>query len=234
MTSSDFIDGLFSSVASHYDLMNDLMSLGAHRVWRRLFVKELPWADLPSSFTYLDMSCGTGDMGGMVLDQADAYQKNIHAFFCDPNRDMLEKAQKKWTNPSIEWVQTYAETTPFQDESIDLYTVAFGLRNTQDRSASLQEVYRILKPGGFFFCLEFSMPAHPILKSVYKPYLRFGLPVLGRWIAHNAAAYRYLGDSICSFPSPYILEAEMAQVGLNSIGHRLLMEGIVAIHWGEK
>lgn len=228
------INALFSSVADRYDLMNDVMSLGLHRVWKEDFVEGLPCAHLPDTIDFLDMSCGTGDIALRFLRKADAMHKKTQALLCDPNTAMLEKCKEKTDAQGMDvtFVETAAEKTPFSENSIDLYTISFGLRNVHNRAEALQEALRLLRPGGFFYCLEFSMPPNPLLQMAYRPYLGIGLPLLGALVARNASAYRYLGESIKAFPSPIMLETEMANAGFVDIGHRTLSEGIVAVHWG--
>jgi demethylmenaquinone methyltransferase/2-methoxy-6-polyprenyl-1,4-benzoquinol methylase len=234
MPSFTFVQELFSSVADHYDTMNDVMSFGLHQKWRRDFVRSFPWKEFPHTLTYLDMACGTGDVACEVIQQTSSCGRALLPLLCDPNPDMLAKAKKKLPDPQIQWIEAAAESVPLEDNSIDLYTIAFGIRNVSCRKRALEEAYRLLRPGGFFFCLEFSMPLHPALKLIYQPYLRFGLPLLGHLIAKNTEAYRYLGDSIEAFPGPLLLEAELLQANFQKKGHILFSKGIVAVHWAEK
>lgn len=234
MNSFETIQTLFSSIAPVYDRMNEAMSFGLHRMWKTHFVQHLPWKRLPSPFSYIDMACGSGDIAQRVLNIAAQHQHTVHATLCDPNTQMLQTAQDKLRDYPVQWVTSRGEETPFPDNSFDLYTIAFGLRNITHRLQALQEALRILKPGGFFYCLEFSRPTHPLIACAYRPYLRWGLPLWGALIAGKTAPYQYLADSIQAFPTQLQLEALLTTAGFKAVDHHNLSTGIVAIHWGQK
>jgi demethylmenaquinone methyltransferase/2-methoxy-6-polyprenyl-1,4-benzoquinol methylase len=229
------IHDLFTKVAPHYDRMNDLMSLGWQRFWKAYFVQNLPFKQLPSPMHYLDMASGTGDIGNLVFQYAKEQKKEVFAYFADPNETMIAQAQSKSLySDSIQWTCTGAEKTPFLDTYFDLYTIAFGLRNVENRHATLMEAFRILKPGSFFYCLEFSHLIHAGLVPIYHAYLYSVLPLLGKKIAGDRAPYDYLRKSILEFPSQPMLAMELNQAGFSQVGFCNLSSGIVAIHWGIK
>lgn len=227
------IESLFSSIASSYDRMNDVMSLGQHKFWKAYFVERLPWASLPSPFVYVDMSCGSGDIGALVLQKADACAKNVIPLFVDPNLDMMSLGKEKIKDERIEWRCESAEDLSIDSDSTDLYTISFGLRNVSDRGKALAQALRVLKKGGAFYCLEFSHPTHPGVECAYHGYLQV-LPFIGKLVAGQSEPYTYLGQSIRDFPSPALVSMELSQAGFKDVGHQSLSCGIVAIHWGYK
>jgi ubiquinone/menaquinone biosynthesis methyltransferase len=227
------IASLFSSIASSYDRMNDVMSFGQHTFWKAYFVEQLPWGKMPNPFVYLDMSCGSGDIGSLVLQKAGACSKDIVPLFVDPNPDMMVLGQEKVTDERIEWRCESAEDLTVESERVDLYTISFGLRNVSDRGKALAQAFRVLTKGGAFFCLEFSHPSHPVVACAYHTYLQV-LPLVGKIVAGQSEPYSYLGQSIRDFPSPVLISMELAQAGFKNIGHHTLSSGIVAIHWGYK
>ena len=228
------IHQVFSAVSSTYDLMNDVMSLGCHHVWKYAFVQHINWSALPRSFAYVDMACGSGDVGHMVLQRNHMmHKKNITPFFVDPNPNMLQEGKIKHKDYPIQWRQENAEQCTLNSQSIGLYTMAFGLRNVSNRTECLHNAVRMLAPGGQFWCLEFSWPHHPVLAALYDGYLGL-LPAIGQIIAHNANAYAYLADSIRAFPSPSVIEQEMQGAGLKNTGVHSISNGIVSIFRGYK
>ena len=227
------ISAFFSSIAPSYDRMNDILSFGCHPFWKAYFVEHLPWATLPDPFVVLDMACGSGDIGALMLQKADLHGKGIQPLFVDPNPDMLALGQQRLVDPRIVWMVESAECLSLAEGTIDLYTIAFGLRNVQNRKQSLAEAFRVLKEGGSFFCLEFSTPNYPLLGCAYHGYLRL-FPLLGKIFAKQADPYRYLAQSIRDFPSPSIIAMEMTQAGFREVDYKNLSSGIVAIHWGIK
>jgi demethylmenaquinone methyltransferase/2-methoxy-6-polyprenyl-1,4-benzoquinol methylase len=225
-----FVSSVFSSVASKYDLMNDVMSFGIHRLWKREFVnKSLQKPEI----TYLDVACGTGDISALLRKR----NPSSAVIAMDPNLDMLQKGREKQANKGvigIEWRQGSAEQIPLEDNSVDVVTISFGLRNVTDKERSLKEFFRVLKPGGQFLCLEFSKVEHSLLSQLYSMYSNEIIPRLGAIIADDKASYQYLVDSIRSFPSQQNLVSMIECAGFKWVSYKNLSKGIVAIHEGWK
>lgn len=213
--------------------MNDIMSFGWHRFWKSNFVKRFSINDFSRPITYLDMSCGSCDIGKKVFKESYKKNQNIVFFFADPNEKMLEQGKKRISDPKIQWICTTAEKTPFIDNYFDLYSIAFGLRNVQNCTDALNEAFRIIKPGGYIFSLEFFQPTNFFLKYAYKLYLRT-LPVIGKVVTGHSAPYSYLRTSILAFPSPEKIASAFTNSGFQDVGYTLLSFGIAAIHWGRK
>ena len=222
------VKGVFDDVARRYDLMNDLMSLGVHRLWKRVLLEKLaPRADA----TLLDLGGGTGDI-------AFGWRKGGGgpAVVCDLTRAMLavgrDRAIDRNLADGIEWVCGDAENLPFPNSSFATCSIAFCLRNVTRIDAALAEACRVLKPGGRFFCLEFSKVAIPPLARAYDRYSFAVLPLLGRVVAGNRDAYQYLVESIRRFPPQEELAERMRKAGFGQVRYRNLSGGIVAIHSG--
>jgi len=221
------VGAVFASVASHYDVMNDAMSLGIHRLWKADFVASL---GLNPGDRVLDLAGGTGDIAFRML------AKKALVTVCDINPAMLQvgraRAMDKGLHGQINWVEGNAEALPFADKSFDIVTIAFGLRNVTKLQQALGEVRRVLKVGGRFFCLEFSHIAVPMLQKLYDRYSFSLLPWLGEKIAQDRAAYQYLAESIRTFPDQAALEKRMGEAGFAAVRHRNLSLGIAAVHQG--
>jgi demethylmenaquinone methyltransferase / 2-methoxy-6-polyprenyl-1,4-benzoquinol methylase len=221
---------VFESVAPSYDLMNDLMSLGIHRIWKRRFVAKV--APRPNE-TILDVAGGTGDIAFLMHAAAPSAKITV----CDINSAMLEvgraRALDRGLLKGINFSEGNAEKLPIKSSSVDVYTIAFGLRNVTDIDAALREAKRVLKPGGRFFCLEFSRVAQP-LQPFYDAYSFGLLPILGRVVANDEASYRYLAESIRQFPSQTELVGRMHKAGLKDAAFTNYSGGIVAVHSGIK
>jgi demethylmenaquinone methyltransferase/2-methoxy-6-polyprenyl-1,4-benzoquinol methylase len=221
---------VFSSVARRYDLMNDLMSGGVHRLWKDAFVE---WLDPRPGRSYLDVAGGTGDIAFRVADMARARGGEAAVTVCDINADMLRegvrRAQAKGEH-AIEWICGDAEKLPFPDASFDAYTIAFGVRNVTHVDAALREARRVLKPGGRFLCLEFSRVEAPGLDALYDAYSMNVLPRLGQMVAGDAEAYRYLAESIRRFPPQNAFAKMIEKAGLSRVKVRNLTGGIAAMH----
>lgn len=227
------VDDVFRSVASRYDLMNDLMSGGLHRAWKSHLVSWLrPSRTRP--FRHLDVAGGTGDIAFRVLG---AGGPDGHVTVLDINEDMLrvgaERARKRHEE-RLDFVTGNAESLPLPSESFDAYTIAFGIRNVPRIEAALAEAYRVLRPGGRFLCLEFSRVDLPVLEKIYDAYSFHVIPRLGSAVAGDADSYRYLVESIRKFPSPGSFARMIEEAGFARVTHRVLTGGIVAIHSGWK
>ncbi|HEX2134607.1 MAG TPA: bifunctional demethylmenaquinone methyltransferase/2-methoxy-6-polyprenyl-1,4-benzoquinol methylase UbiE [Microvirga sp.] len=229
----DRVDEVFRSVARRYDLMNDLMSAGLHRLWKDALVTALRPSQT-RSFRHLDVAGGTGDVAFRVLD---AGGPETHVTVLDINGAMLEVGRERAGSRyqgRIEFVQANAEALPFAQKSFDGYTIAFGIRNVPRIDAALSEAYRVLKTGGHFLCLEFSKVDVPGLDALYDAYSFNVIPRLGELVARDAESYRYLVESIRRFPTPAAFAGMIEQAGFRRVSYRRLTAGVVAIHSGWK
>ena len=223
---------VFHSVASKYDLMNDLMSFGIHRLWKRFAIEQ---CGVRKGSVVLDLAGGTGDLTARLAKQVGAEGK---VYLSDINSSMLESGRGRLADRGIagnvEIVQANAECLPFQDNSFDCVIIAFGLRNVTHKDAALRSMYRVLKPGGRGLVLEFSKPTLPGLNRLYDTYSFNILPVLGRVVAKDEASYRYLAESIRKHPDQESLKTLMEQAGFERAHYFNLSGGIVALHKGYK
>ena len=227
------VNDVFHSVAQRYDLMNDLMSAGLHRVWKDIMINTLnpPKSDAP--FALLDVACGTGDISFRAARKAGA---GFHATVCDINGDMLEvgrqRALKQYLEDKVSFVEGNAEKLAFPDRSFDAYTIAFGIRNVPQIELALAEAYRVLKHGGRFLCLEFSTVEVPGLDKLYDLFSFNVIPQLGRAVTGDAESYRYLVESIRQFPRPNAFAEMISAAGFSRVSWQTLSGGIVALHSG--
>ncbi len=222
------VGGVFSSVASSYDRMNDAMSGGLHRLWKDRFVRAV--APRPGE-RILDMAGGTGDIAFRMA------ARGANVTVADINPDMLAVGMERAASRGIDglvWMEQNAETLDFADNSFDAYTIAFGIRNVTHIDAALAEVRRVLKPGGRFFCLEFSTTEWPGFREVYDAYSHHVVPRLGKAIANDEASYRYLVESIRRFPTMPAFRATIEAAGLARTRVTPIMGGLVAMHSGWK
>jgi demethylmenaquinone methyltransferase/2-methoxy-6-polyprenyl-1,4-benzoquinol methylase len=222
------VRGVFDSVAEKYDLMNDLMSGGLHRLWKDRLIREIrPRPGL----AYLDVAGGTGDIAFRLRRAAGEGAKIT---VCDLDEAMLrvgrDRAADRGYFSGIDWVAGNAEALPLPDESVDVYTIAFGLRNVTRIDTALAEARRVLRPGGRFFCLEFSRVTEPFLRRVYDAYSYKIIPRIGSLVARDRGSYEYLIESIRKFPSPQELAARAGKAGFDRTSHISLNFGVVAIH----
>ena len=231
--SFESIDALFSAIAPEYDRMNDIMSLGWHHLWKAHLVDQLCIHNRLDPWVYLDMACGSGDIGGRVLKKAQACDSPIVPIFVDPNKDLLAIAQNRYPDPRIQWYSESAENLSIDSDSVHVYTISFGLRNVDDRRQSLARAYDVLMPGGQFWCLEFSHPTNPWIHEAFQAYLKI-LPLLGQGVIGQSEPYAYLADSIRAFPSHRVLSSEMMQAGFTHITHEPLSYGVVTMTRGVK
>ena len=223
---------VFTSVAGNYDLMNDLMSMGIHRVWKRYFVAT---AQVKPGDRVLDLAGGTGDIAALLRSRVGEAGELVLG---DINVSMLKVGRDRMTDRGnvrgFRYVQCNAEKLPFPDASFDLVTIAFGLRNVTDKDAALAEMHRVLKVGGQARVLEFSEVTAEWFKPIYDFHSFKVLPRLGRLFAGDADSYRYLAESIRKHPPQEELKAMMQAAGFARVGYRNLSAGIVAIHTGYK
>ncbi|MBT3536158.1 MAG: class I SAM-dependent methyltransferase [Rhodospirillaceae bacterium] len=220
------VRGVFNSVASRYDLMNDVMSGGLHRLWKAAFIT---WLRPRRNMRLLDLAGGTGDIAFRFLRAGGGT-----VAVADINLEMLlvgqERARKQRLGGAIEWLCANGEVLPIPDSSMDVVTCAFGIRNMTDKSAALAEIHRILKPGGRFMCLEFSRLALPGLEKLYDKYSFEVVPQLGRLVANDEASYRYLAESIRTFPDQDAFADMISHAGFSKVKYRNLAGGIAAMH----
>ncbi|MCH7537482.1 MAG: bifunctional demethylmenaquinone methyltransferase/2-methoxy-6-polyprenyl-1,4-benzoquinol methylase UbiE [Proteobacteria bacterium] len=220
---------VFDSVASRYDIMNDLMSVGLHRIWKRYAIDQ---AALRPGNVVLDLAGGTGDL---TRQFARKVGKEGHVVLADINAAMLEQGRRRLVDAgvagNVSIAQVDAEELPFADRSFDCVAMAFGLRNVTDKNAALTSMYRVLKPGGKAMILEFSEPSKAI-KPAYELYSFKILPALGKLIADDADSYRYLAESIRMHPNQEELKAMMQESGFERCRYHNLAAGIVALHVG--
>ncbi|MSP95256.1 MAG: bifunctional demethylmenaquinone methyltransferase/2-methoxy-6-polyprenyl-1,4-benzoquinol methylase UbiE [Alphaproteobacteria bacterium] len=224
---------VFSSVAQRYDLMNDLMSAGVHRLWKDAFVD---WLNPQPGMAVLDVAGGTGDIAFRIAERTAKRGASAKVTICDINFEMLSNGvlREQAKNPNIAWVCGDAENLPVADATQDAYTIAFGIRNTTHFEKVLAEAYRVLKPGGRFLCLEFSRVTAPGLDALYDLYSFSVLPKLGEVVAGDGAAYRYLAESIRRWPSQAQFAKAIGKAGFAQVKVRNLSGGIAAMHSGWK
>ena len=242
------VRGVFDSVAENYDLMNDLMSLGIHRPWKDAFVRMIrPKPGL----SYLDVAGGTGDIAFRIkrkienekmkerdrdISQTSLLSSSITLLDLNPNMLTVgrDRAMNEGHGLDFSWVCGNAEYLPLKNKSQDVYTIAFGLRNVTHIDTALSEAFRVLKPGGRFFCLEFSRVQVPVVEKIYNLYSERVIPFLGEKVANDRESYQYLVESIRKFPTQEQLKRRMAAAGFQYTCARNLSLGIAAIHYGVK
>jgi demethylmenaquinone methyltransferase/2-methoxy-6-polyprenyl-1,4-benzoquinol methylase len=221
------VQGLFDSVADRYDLMNDLMSLGVHRLWKQAM---LDWLAPRAAMRIIDVAGGTGDIAFRVLDRAPGARVTV----ADLSPRMVAVGRDRAIDhgylDNIDWICASAESLPFPDQCFDAYTVAYGIRNVTDIAQTLSEARRVLKPGGRFLCLEFSHVTWPLLDKLYDAYSFSVLPWLGGMVAGERDAYAYLAESIRKFPDQKTFAAIIKAAGFDLVKVRDLSGGIAALH----
>lgn len=226
------VGNVFRSVASRYDLMNDLMSLGLHRLWKRFTISQ---SGVREGHCVLDIAGGTGDL---TREFSKKVGNNGLVILADINEKMLAHGRERLTDQGIvgnvRYVQADAEQLPFADNYFDCISIAFGLRNVTDKAAALRSMYRVLKPGGKCLVLEFSKPALPMLNSIYDAYSFNVIPKLGGLICNDADSYQYLVESIRKHPNQEELKTLMETSGFEDVTYHNLTGGIVALHKGFK
>ncbi|MFV9983346.1 MAG: bifunctional demethylmenaquinone methyltransferase/2-methoxy-6-polyprenyl-1,4-benzoquinol methylase UbiE [Francisella endosymbiont of Hyalomma asiaticum] len=226
------VAGVFHSVAAKYDLMNDLMSFGIHRIWKKQTIAK---SYVRKGDNVLDLAGGTGDLAYKFCQMVGSQGKVI---LSDINSSMLELGKEKLTNKgcvgNIEYVQANAECLPFTDNYFDCITISFGLRNVTDKYKALASMCRVLKPAGRLLVLEFSKLIIPLLSKVYDEYSFKALPFLGKIITQDAESYKYLAESIRKHPDQQTLKRIMYDAGFDNVEYQNMTGGIVALHIGYK
>ncbi|MCK5662295.1 MAG: class I SAM-dependent methyltransferase [Thiotrichaceae bacterium] len=212
---------VFKLVAPRYDLMNDFMSFGSHRIWKRFFVNYI---DFKSTDIIVDLAGGTGDIARKLVN------KGANVIVVDPSVEMMRAGIESNSVPVIN-VAAIGEKLPFADASIDKVTISFGIRNMTSMSDALKEIHRILKPGGVYYCLEFSRPMMPV-RPFYNLYNQYIIPRLGALVAGQPEAYQYLVESIRRFPDQEEMKSLIEQAGFSKVSYRNLFFGIACIHTG--
>ena len=228
------VNQIFSTVAPHYDIMNDLLSGGLHRCWKKTFVNQIK---INAGDTLLDLACGSGDIFLALTKQYDLHK--IYAV--DPNPAMLNVAKIKFAKSNndkklenlIDFVEAFGEDLAhFPDNSIDVVTLSFGLRNVANRKKCLEEIYRVLKPDGRFYLMEFSRVQGP-LAHLYNLYRNFFVPKIGEFFFQDRSSYQYLADSISVFWDQDVCQSILREVGFKNVSAQNLMQGIVCIYSGQ-
>lgn len=236
-TKQSLVRGVFDSVADKYDLMNDLMSGGVHRLWKSQMVD---WLNPQPGQTFLDVAGGTGDIAFRIADRIAAKSPRTPAEItvCDINQSMLAVGRKRSlglqtkTKSALQWICGNAETLPLESQSVDAYTIAFGIRNVTHMDAALSEAFRVLKPGGRFLCLEFSTVQVAGLDTLYDRFSFDVVPQIGKWVTGDKESYQYLVESIRRFPHQAAFKRLIETAGFSQVKVRNLSGGIAAMHSG--
>jgi len=222
------VQSVFDRVYDKYDLMNDFMSIGIHRIWKKNLINMMS-PSLKSNL--IDVACGTGDIGKLFLDNTKI---DLPITCVDPNKSMISKGKMKLEKyNNINWINSKAEKLPVSDNTYDFYTISFGLRNTNNINKALSEAYRVLKPGGRFLCLEFSKIQNSNLDFIYKNYSKL-IPLIGYFVVGEKEPYEYLIESIKNFVNQEELISLMEESKFKKCFYRNLSGGIVSIHSGWK
>ena len=222
------VNKIFQSIADKYDLMNDLMSFGLHRKWKKKFIDLLD-LNLKNKNTILDLGCGTGDIFFQINNKFKL-NSNYLACLVDPNIEMMKNGIKKFGKKNISWIASYGEKLPFKDNKFDVVTMSFSLRNVENIKITLNEINRVLKKNGQFLCLEFGKINNLTINSIYKIYSDNFIPELGKNITGNKKAYKYLVESIKRFPSQEEICKILKLRKFNDINYYNLNFGIAVIY----
>ena len=217
------VQEVFSNVAKNYDIMNDYMSLGTHRLWKKELIDIM---NIQKTDNIIDVGSGTGDLINLILKKK--HVKKIYSV--DLNKEMQIFGKKKFYNKNVSFIRANAENLPFKNNFFDKYIIAFCLRNVTDINKGLKEAFRVLKPGGVFYCLEFSKPENQIINFIYKNYKKNIIPWIGEKITKNKYAYKYLEESIDLFPNQNSLLKNITDKGFVGGKYINFFNGIVAIH----
>jgi demethylmenaquinone methyltransferase/2-methoxy-6-polyprenyl-1,4-benzoquinol methylase len=236
---ANLVKQVFSNVASKYDLMNDLMSLGLHRAWKSQMIKEINFSNQDAAmYNLIDVASGTGDISFKILRKSKSQSVNCKIDLVDINPDMLEIGKQRAIDNNLfsdlNFTTADGENLPFQDQQFDFYTIAFGIRNFTNIDKGLNEAHRVLKTGGKFICLEFSQVNDYFLQKIYDLYSFKLIPKIGEVILKDKESYQYLVESIRRFPRASEFENMIKQSGFKNTGYKRLNFGVVAIHIGYK
>ena len=225
---TELVNSVFSKVYKKYDLMNDIMSFGIHRVWKDKFID---WMNPAQDAKLIDVASGTGDIAKLFSKR----NKNIPEITCiEPNNEMFQEGKNNLKNyNNINWIKASAESLPVKDNFYDFYSISYGIRNVTDINKTLREAHRVLKPGGRFMCLEFSKIDNEVLNFFYKNYSKT-IPLLGKYIVGSSEPYDYLIKSIKEFYNQKQLLELLANNGFSNVEYRNLSSGVSAIHSGWK
>jgi|TARA_B000000437_G_C11602057_1_gene287789 demethylmenaquinone methyltransferase/2-methoxy-6-polyprenyl-1,4-benzoquinol methylase len=222
------VNSVFSQVYKKYDLMNDIMSLGVHRVWKEKFID---WMNPQPNTKLIDVASGTGDIANLFFTRSNGTGEVICV---EPNKEMLSRGKIKLKKyKSVKWINSSAESIPIEGNTFDYYSISYGIRNVSDINKVLKEAFRVLKPGGRFMCLEFSKIDNEILNFLYKQYSKT-IPYIGKFIVGSDKPYKYLIDSIDKFYNQKELSKLIKNNGFSNVEFRNVSNGISAIHSGWK
>ena len=222
------VNSVFSQVYKKYDLMNDIMSLGVHRVWKEKFID---WMNPQPNTKLIDVASGTGDIANLFFTRSDGTGEVVCV---EPNKEMLSRGKIKLKKyKSVKWINSSAESIPIEGNTFDYYSISYGIRNVSDINKVLKEAFRVLKPGGRFMCLEFSKIDNEILNFLYKQYSKT-IPYIGKFIVGSDKPYKYLIDSIDKFYNQKELSKLIKNNGFSNVEFRNVSNGISAIHSGWK
>ena len=228
LNKSKLVNSVFSEVYKRYDFMNDIMSLGIHRVWKEKFID---WMNPQPNTKLIDVASGTGDIAKLFFSKTD---KTGQITCIEPNKLMLQEGEKKLKKyESIKWINASAEKIPVKDNSFDYYSISYGIRNVSDIDITLKEAFRILKPGGRFMCLEFSKIDNEFLNYLYKQYSKT-IPFIGKLVVGSDKPYKYLIESIEKFYNQEQLAELIIDNGFSNVEYRNVSNGISTIHSGWK
>jgi demethylmenaquinone methyltransferase/2-methoxy-6-polyprenyl-1,4-benzoquinol methylase len=228
------VRGVFDRVASRYDLMNDLMSAGVHRLWKDAVAARL---NPQPGELILDVAGGTGDMARRYAEMARAAQErrggdDATVFVIDYNAEMIAAGRERGYPPEVCWAVGDAQRLPLPDATADAYSITFGIRNVTDIPAALREARRVLKPGGRFVCLEFSRPTNSLVRTGYDLWSFNAIPRIGEWVAKDRDSYQYLVESIRRFPDQKTFAAMIRDAGFSNVGFTNFTNGVAAMHTG--
>ena len=222
------VNSVFSEVYNKYDLMNDIMSLGIHRIWKDKFID---WMNPQPNTKLIDVASGTGDIANLFLTRLNGKGEVVCV---EPNKEMLEEGKIKLKkNNSIKWINSSAENLPVKDNTFDYYSISYGIRNVSNITTVLKEAIRVLKPGGRFMCLEFSKIDNELLNFLYKQYSK-AIPYIGKFVVGSDKPYKYLVESIDNFYNQKQLSKLIVDSGFSDVEFRNISSGISAIHSGWK
>jgi demethylmenaquinone methyltransferase/2-methoxy-6-polyprenyl-1,4-benzoquinol methylase len=234
---SNLVKDVFNSVASKYDIMNDLMSGGMHRLWKNQMIQEVDVSQ-GNDYEFLDVAGGTGDIAFKISNKCRDLGIKYKIEVSDINQEMLDVGKKRAIDENqfsnLEFKCANGEELPYKDNQFDYYTIAFGIRNFTDINKGLQEAYRVLKPGGKFICLEFSKVNNEILSKLYDLYSFNVIPKIGKLVADDEDSYQYLVESIKKFPNQETFQGMIQDAGFKKASYKSLTFGTVAVHVGSK